>query len=332
MKKVIENWVHIPGIHCGSVTLRDVMTYFGYPWSEAMCFGIGGGLGFYYSVNAHISPTRMIFVRGPEMEPSFFSLAVGPAIWKHAHNDTLETIKSSIDKNTPVIIQTDIYNLAYYNSSTHFPGHIVSVWGYDDTSGAMYVADTQFEGLRSVPYADFLEGMGSKDPANPLDYNYMDIDPGQNVKPLAEIIPVAIRLNASKMLDGVQGVRGESGVGKIREWSLDLPDWKDAPDWKWCARFGYQVIKKRGVAGAGFRWIYRDFLKEAEDIVPGLSSLGLSARMDVIGDKWSDIGALLKTISEKEHPDEGLLRDASARAEELWALELDFYKTAVEKV
>ena len=332
MKKVIENWVHIPGIHCGSVTLRDVMTYFGYPWSEAMCFGIGGGLGFYYSVNDDISPTRMIFVRGPEMEPSFFSLAVGPAIWKHAYNDTLETIKSSIDKDTPVIIQTDIYYLDYYDSSTHFPGHIVSVWGYDDASGAMYVADTQFEGLRSVPYADFLEGMGSKDPANPLDYNYMDIDPGQNVKPLAEIIPVAIRLNASKMLDGVKGVRGESGVGKIREWSLDLPDWKNAPDWKWCARFGYQVIKKRGVAGAGFRWIYRDFLKEAEGIVPGLSSLGLSARMDVIGDKWSDIGALLKAISEKGHPDEGLLRDASARAEELWALELDFYKTAVEKV
>ncbi len=332
MKKVIENWVHIPGTHCGSVTLRDVMTYFGYPWSEAMCFGIGGGLGFYYSVNDDISPTRMIFVRGPEMEPSFFSLAVGPAYWKHAKKDTLETVKRALDKNVPVIIQTDIYNLAYYNSSTHFPGHIVSVWGYDDETGVMYVADTQFEGLHSVPYADFLAGMGSKDPANPLDYNYMDIDPGQNVKPLAEIIPAAIRLNASKMLEGVSGVRGESGVGKIREWSLDLPDWKNAPDWKWCARFGYQVIKKRGVAGAGFRWIYRDFLKEAEGIVPGLGSLGLSARMDVIGDKWSDMGALLKAISEKEHPDEGLLRDASARAEELWALELDFYKTAVEKV
>ncbi|MGH7893005.1 MAG: DUF4872 domain-containing protein, partial [Thermodesulfobacteriota bacterium] len=213
-----------------------------------------------------------------------------------------------------------------------FPGHIVSVWGYDDEEGVMYVADTQFEGLHSVPYADFLEGMGSKDPANPLDYNYMDIDPENKVKPLAEIIPEAIRLNAFKMLEGVKGVRGESGVRMIREWSIDLPSWKDAPDWKWCARFGYQVIKKRGVAGAGFRWIYRDFLKEAEDIVPGLRGLGLPARMDHIGKKWSGIGAMLKEISEKERPDEGLLRDASARADELWALELDFYKTVIEKV
>ncbi len=333
MKKIIDNWVHIPGIHCGSVTLRDVMTYYGYPWSEAMCFGIGAGLGFYYTVKDDISPTRMIFVRGPEMEPAFFSVATaGPVSWKHANNDTLETIKRPLDKDAPVIIQTDIYNLAYYNSSTHFPGHIVSVWGYDDDEGVMYVADTQFEGLRSVPCADFLDGMGSKDPANPLDYNYMDINPDKKVRPLSEIIPVATRLNALKMLEGVKGVRGESGVRMIKEWSNDLPNWKDAPDWKWCARFGYQVIKKRGVAGAGFRWIYRDFLKEAEDIVPRLRGLGLPARMDHIGNKWSGIGAVLKEISEKERPDEGLLRDASARADELWALELDFYKTVIEKV
>ena len=332
MKKIIGNRVHIPGIHCGSVTLRDVMTYYGYPWSEAMCFGIGAGLGFYYSVKEGISPTRMIFVRGPEMEPTFFSVAACPASWKHANKDPLETIKRSIDKDAPVIIQTDIYYLGYYNSSTHFPGHIVSVWGYDDESGVMYVADTQFEGLNPVPYTDFLEGMGSKDPSNPLDYNYMDIDPGNKVKPLAEIIPEAIRLNAFKMLEGVKGVRGESGVRMISEWSIDLPHWKDAPDWKWCARFGYQVIKKRGVAGAGFRWFYRDFLKEAEGIVPRLRELGLSASMDHIGNKWSGIGAVLKDISERGLPDEGLLRDAAARAHELWALELDFYKTVIEKV
>jgi len=332
VKKIIDNWVHIPGIHCGSVTLRDVMTYHGYPWSEAMCFGIGGGLGFYYTVKDDLSPTRMIFVRGPEMEPAFFSLAVGPASWKHASKDTMKTIKRPLDKDVPVIIQTDIYHLGYYNSSTHFPGHIVSVWGYDDDSGVMYVADTQFEGLRSVPYADFLEGMGSKDPSNPLDYNYMDIEPDNNVRPLAEIIPEAIRLNASKMLEGVSGVRGESGVRMIKEWSNDLPSWKDAPDWKWCARFGYQVIEKRGVGGGGFRWIYRDFLREAEDIIPGLRELNLSERMNHIGNKWNEIASLLRDISDKEDPDENLLKNVSDRAEVLWELERDFYMTVLENV
>lgn len=332
MKKLIDNWVHIPGLHCGSVTLRDVMTYYGYLWSESMCFGIGGGLGFYYSVRDDISPTRMIFVRGPGMEPAFFSLALGPASWKHGDDNTLEKIKQSVDGDVPVIIQTDIYYLDYYNSSTHFPGHIVSVWGYDDEKGVMLVADAHFEGLKPVPYGAFKSGMASKDPSNPLDNNYLDIDPNKHVKPLEEIIPEAIRANATKMLDGTKGGRGESGVRMIKLWSEDLPRWKEASDWKWCARFGYQVIKKRGVGGAGFRWIYRDFLKEAEELIPGLGTLKLAAKMDRIGHKWSDAAMILKEISEKEHPDDELLRKASEAAYELWELESDFYTTVIEKV
>ncbi len=332
MKKIIENWVHIPGVHCGSVTLRDVMTYYGYPWSEAMCFGIGGGLGFYYTVRDDLSPTRMIFVRGPEMEPSFFSVALEPVSWKHANKNPLGIIRESVDKGVPVIIQTDIYYLSYYKSSTHFPGHIVSVWGYDDAVRTMYVADTHFEGLQTATYDEILEGMGSKDASNPLDYNYMDIDPDKKVRPLSEIIPEAIRMNALKMLEGTNGARGKSGVGMIKKWSQDLPSWKDAPDWKWCARFGYQVIEKRGVGGGGFRWIYKDFLKEAEGIAPELRELNLSRRMNHIGNKWSEIAAVLKDISEKESPDGNLLRNASEQAEILWELERDFYMTVLENV
>ncbi len=332
MKKLIENWVHIPGLHCGSVTLRDVMTYYGYRWSEPMCFGIGGGLGFYYSVRDDITPTRMIFVRGPGMEPAFFSLAVDPTSWKHGNENTLERIKESVDKDIPVIIQTDIYYLDYYNSSTHFPGHIVSVWGYDDGEGVMLVADAHFEGLRPVPYEAFKSGMASKDPSNPLDNNYIDIDLDKRVRPLEEIIPEAIRSNAKKMLDGTKGGRGESGVRMIKLWSEDLPRWGEAPDWKWCARFGYQVIKKRGVGGAGFRWIYRDFLKEAEELIPRLCALKLSGEMDHIGSKWSETAMMLKGISEKEYPDGELLRKTSEMAYELWELESDFYTTVIEKV
>ena len=331
MKKIIENWVHIPGIHCGSVTLRDVATYRGYPWSEPMCFGIGGGLGFYYTVSEDISPTRMIFMRGPGMEPTFFSLAYRPTIWKHGDGHTIETIKSWIDRDVPVIIQTDIYYLYYYESSTHFPGHIVSVWGYDDENEKMYVADNHFDGLKEVDYKEFVKGMGSKEKSNPLDYNYIEVEP-LSLRGLTELIPDALRENARKMLEGVNGGRGESGVYLIKSWADDLPYWHQAQDWKWCARFGYQVIKKRGVGGAGFRWIYRDFLKEAEEIVPSLESLKLSSDMDLIGEKWSAVAQVLKDISIKDFPDTKLLSEASERALEIWGMEKEFYEKVEREV
>ena len=333
MKRLIENRIHIPGIHCGSVTLRDVMTFYGHPWSEEMCFGIGGGLGFYYTVGEDISPTHMIFMRGPGMETSFFSLVVGKTGWKHAEaGRAVETVKGIIDRGIPAIIQTDIFYLHYYKSSTHFPGHIISVWGYDDGKGVVYVADTQFEGLKTVSYDDLVESMESSAPPNPLHNNYLDMVVPNELRPLSELAPEAIRINARKMLEGVTGGRGESAVRLIKTWADDMPSWKDVRDWKWCARFGYQVIKKRGVGGAGFRWIYRDFLREAEAISPGLSALGLSEKMDGIGETWSEAAEMLKEISEREKPDKALLKKASAIAEEIYELETEYYNYVLEKV
>lgn len=332
MKKIIDNWVHIPGIHCGSVTLRDVMTHYGHKWSEAMCFGIGGGLGFYYTINSDFSPTHMIFVRGPEMETTFFSLIDKKTSWNHAATDVIEMIKSYIDRDTPVIIQTDIFYLEYYNSNTHFPGHIVSVWGYDDEAKTIFVADNHLDSLQKVPYDDFKNGMASKDLSNPLNNNFIDVRLSNSNIDLETLIPEAMRENARKMLYGCSGGRGESGVHKIKAWSEDLPNWKDVEDWKWCCRFGYQVIVKRGVAGAGFRWIYRDFLKEAENIIPIIKELSLAQKMDFIGNKWSDIAMLLKEISEKEAPDINLLGTASKKAYELWELETEFYTIIMEKI
>ncbi len=333
MKKTIQDWVHVPGIHCGSVTLRDVMTYYGYNWSEPMCFGIGGGLGFYYTNRDDISPTRMIFVRGPNMETSFFDNLGIPTEWKHADQNVIDIIRACIDRDIPVIIQTDIYYLAYYNSLTHFPGHVVSVWGYDDEKETVLLADTQFAGLKAVDYTSLKSSMASKDPSNPLDNNFIEVKVGTHpIGQLSEIIPQAIRRNARRMIEGAVGKRGESGVRMIKVMSEDITSWIDLPDWKWSARFGYQVIKKRGVGGAGFRWIYRDFLREAENIVPLLKQLRLSEKMDAIGSKWSSLALLLKRISEGDAPDGSLLCKASKDAYELWELESEFYATVIEKV
>lgn len=321
-------------MHCGSVTLRDVITYHGYNWSEAMCFGIGGGLGFYYTVRDDISPTRMIFVRGPEMEPSFFSLIDRHTSWKHEEDNdrALETVKEWIDRDIPVLVQTDVRYLDYYKSSTNFPGHIVSVWGYDDEAETVFIADTGFEGLQTVSYEKFKEGRASKAAANPLYNNWFEANPEKPIRPLSQIIPEAIRQNAIKMIEGGKGGRGESGVKMIKLWSEDLPNWHEAEDWRWCARFGYQVIKKRGVDGAGFRWLYRDFLRKAEEILPHLKGLDLSGKMNSIGVKWSDMAVVLKGISEREKPDTNLLLTASEKARELWEMEEDFYTTALDKV
>ncbi len=51
-------------------------------------------------------------------------------------------------------------------------------------------------------------------------------------------------------------------------WSFDrlaaeAGSWPEvAEDWQWCARFGYQVIERRGTGGGAFRLMYSRFLEE----------------------------------------------------------------------
>ena len=53
------------------------------------------------------------------------------------------------------------------------------------------------------------------------------------------------------------------GLPALRKFAAEVGDWPtDAPDWKWSARFNYQVIERRGTGGANFRLLYSRFLDE----------------------------------------------------------------------
>ena len=329
MKKILSGWKHIKGVHCGSVAIRDICNYYGHNLSEELCFGLGGGLGFYYSVNESMSPTRSIHVRGPGMEANFFNnFGLEISDWKYEDNNEKAFIgvRNLIDNDIPVLIQTDIYYLDYYNSSTHFPGHIVVVCGYDDEKELFYLADSSFEELQTVSYNCLKNARSSKAEPYPLSNNWLEIDISRRVLDLESAVPAALVRNAKMMYRGHKTLRGLSGVEVIKEWADDLPNWKSTSDWKWCSRYSYQVIGKRGVEGAGFRWFYRDFLEQSLDFCLNIKELGLIERMDRIGQMWFDISSLFKQISESEAPGDKFTQ-VSLKAREIFTVEKKYYST-----
>lgn len=332
MKKIIENWVHYSGIHCGSVAIRDVCRFFGYNFSEELCFGLGAGLGFYYSIDEEMSPSRSIHVRGPVMETNFFNnFGLDIKDWKYEKDNerAFLLLKEYIDLDIPVLIQTDIYYLDYYNSSTHFPGHIVVVCGYDDDEKNFYLSDTSFKDLQTVSYEKMIKSRISKYKPNPLTNNWFEVDLKSKKIDINKSVEKSIYLNAKNMIEGFTTLRGKSSVEIIKEWAEDLPKWKLVKDWKWSARFSYQVISKRGVEGAGFRWIYRDFLKEVSELNIKIKELDLVSMMDQIGGKWFEAADLLRKISECKDPTKMLI-ETSLIANEIYILEKDYYNVVLK--
>lgn len=299
---------HIPGNHCGSTALSDLARFHGLPWSEAMCFGLGSGLGLFYGKIPGMSPTRLVHVRSGGFEEQFFKRIGDHFAWQFGP-DPLETeaqLKAALAAGYPAIVLSNIKYLPYYNTETSFPGHLIAVWGYDDAKQAFSVSDTERPELQTVPYEAMRKARYARN--HPLQHSGHMYAPASLTAPadLDARIQAAIVDNAQKLN---QPNNPMSGLGALNKWLADLDDWQNDKDWQWSARFTYQIIEKRGTGGGGFRKMYGEFLAEAEARLPQLKALGLAAAMRRSASAWTDLALTLKATSENERPEFGGVRN-----------------------
>jgi len=226
--RIVSGFVHRPGAHCGSTALRDLAeSCAGVELSEAICFGLGAGLGFAYMAGPALSPSHGFCGRAPYLEHHFFSHLGVPFAW---HNAPLEweELSSYVDRDVPILALTDLYYLDYYASTVHFGGHAVVVAGYlppgEEAGGApasreygvvqpkgggvtgagqnpqgldgsveegkVLLADTAWPELQQVPYTRFRQAMHSLAPPFPVDGQWTPIPAFQVA---SRILPEAIR-------------------------------------------------------------------------------------------------------------------------------------------
>lgn len=318
MKKIIKGWVHRPGKHCASTALSSISFFYGRNFSEPICLGLGAGLGFYYMKGDLYKPTRALFNRSAGLEGNFFQHLGIDFLWitNPDPDQALAAVQEQVNQGVPILIQTDIFFIDYYKSSTHFNGHVVSIWGYDDEKKVVFVGDTQWEGLQEIPYESLKKARTSNYFPFYLENNYFPARLDGKLNPLEVAIPQALRKQAQDLLPtgdpeypgGVEGM-----ANAIRE----MPAWKDLKDFEWIARFSYQLIERRGTGGGAFRLMYADFLKEAEEILPEMKKYSLAERMRQVAQEWTEVSAILKEVSETKEV--SLLEKAAGELEKVRA-------------
>ena len=122
----------------------------------------------------------------------------------------------------------------------------------------------------------------------------------------------AIARNASQMLEPPLGEF--EGLPALRRFAAELRHWPDeVSDWRWSARFGYQVIERRGTGGGNFRLMYSRFLAEAgrEESTLAAEAAGL----------WTALAGELLAASEAERPDPAAWDAIGDRSESVLATE-----------
>jgi hypothetical protein len=305
---MVPGYRHVPGNHCGSTALRNLLGFHGVEISEEMAFGLGAGACFYYVVLDEHSPSRFTNGRAARLEENFLELTGAPlrlrteadpdASWKLA--------REAIDEGRPVLLLTDLYYLDHYGRSAHFPGHAVVLAGYDEELA--WVSDTAFEDLQTTSLEGLREARHAQQPIFPLEGHAIDVPDGTQLDrdDLLAHAPKAIERAAGRMLEPPLGVF--EGLPALRRFAAEVGDWPEAAeDWQWCARFLYQVIERRGTGGGNFRKMYSRFLEEA-----GYEESAIASEA---AEDWTRVALAARTASEPEQPQSEHWKELSAEAE-----------------
>ena len=317
---ILPGYEHMDGWHCGSTAIRNACRYVGVELSEPICFGLGAGAGFFFLKSDQFSPSRIFNGRSPALVPPFFRHLGLPAEWHASDEFDWPAMRACLDDGRPVILLADIYYLPYYRSATHFPGHVVLLAGYDDAAGLAYLSDTDRHRLQTVPLDALDKAMVSRQPPFLMNHNWLAVRPF-DLPDLRRPLRRALRVNLEQMLDPPGPILG---LPALRQMAADLPSWGGLDDAPWCARFGYQVIERRGTGGGAFRHpMYSQFLRQAEAWLPELGGMDAAGRMAEIGQRWTDLALILKAISEAEAG--GGFEQAGAIATEIAQAEASFW-------
>jgi len=317
----VPGYTHTPGHHCGSTALRNLLAFHGVAdLSEEMAFGLGAGACFYYVAFDQASPTRWFNGRTARLEETFAELtgaALELRIFEPGDGDAWEAARAKVDAGQPVLLLTDLYYLDHYGSSAHFPGHAVVLAGYDDEF--VHLSDTAFEELQTTTRLEDLDkARHSQHPAYPLAGHMFTAGGEIDGERLREAIPAAIERAATAMVE--PEYREYSGLGAVERLAEEAGSWPEATeDWKWCARFGYQVIERRGTGGGAFRLMYSRFLAEA-----GRPEAPLAAEAAA---RWTALAEDFRAASEQDDPDPALWQEIDSAAKKVAEAEKELWSS-----
>lgn len=313
---LVPGYRHVPGNHCGSTALRNLLAFHGLEMSEEMALGLGAGISFYYVALEGSSPSRFTNGRTGRLEDQFVELTGAPLRLETFEDPDAawDAARSAIDSGRPAILITDLYYLDHYGSSAHFPGHAVVLAGYD--SEVAYLSDTAFDELQTTRLEGLAQARHGDHPVFPLAGHMFTVPDGSEVRDLSAAAPAAIARCARGMLEPELG--DFQGLPALRRFAAEVGGWpEEAEDSRWCARFLYQVIERRGTGGGNFRLMYSRFLEEA-----GYEEAALAAEAAAA---WSSLGAAALAASEPEVPVPGLWSNVAGEAalvleteEQLW--------------
>lgn len=286
-----EPFRHRQAAHCESGVMSALVTHGGLPLSEPMTFGLAAALSFAVIPFYKLSGLPLVAYRLP---PGAIIRGVRKRLGIRMRRLTFRTpergmdaLDRALDDGRAVGLQTSVYWLPYFPEDMrfHFNAHNLIVYGRDGDD--YLVSDPVFEEAVRCDRASLMKARFAKGAlaARGLMYYTERVPPG--VDPV-RAIPAAIRANDRMMARSpipFVGLRGMRRLGR----SLVALSRNPRKSRDYLPRFLGHIVRMQeeiGTGGAGFRFMYGAFLREAATRLDSAPLKDASDAMTEAGDTW----------------------------------------------
>jgi hypothetical protein len=186
----------------------------------------------------------------------------------------------------------DCQKLDYLKTRASMPLHVIVATGYDDTHAL--IADNDRETIQRCSHASLRAARSASGFPLPAMNVTFEIDWPATIPPLASMIAPALR-DTVRWMHAPHGAPAAIfgaetfGLAALDRFEQELTAWRAGPP-REAAMLLWIAIEKGGTGGGLFRRLFRDFLGEANALVPSPALAAAHAHYAALAEDWTSVG------------------------------------------
>jgi hypothetical protein len=319
---------HSMAAHCESGTITNLVNHHGLKISEPLVFGIASGIFFGY-MKTPMRDFPVVFSRiRPVKILENFTKRTGITFKTQKFSDpdkAEEELDRLLEQNQPVGLQVDFFYMDFFPPwhRVHINVHYIVVIGKE---GDHYIVSDCYHPTLAKLHRDSLrKGRFAKGSMAPKGLMFYPVHVPVEIH-VEKGIRQGLKSTVFNMLKipipflGVKGIK--RFADKIAEWP------KYAKDTEHLAHNIFLIttmLEDQGTGGAGFRYIYASFLREAATILDKSVFNEYAKRMMDIGDDWRNISLFASRIAKRREFGTDKLKEMGNMIRENAELEYSFF-------
>lgn len=266
-KDIVIDYKHRQAGHCESGATSNLMHFYGYEMTEPMAFGVGSGLYFSYLPFLKLQFAPMMSFRhfpNTVFHRSMKNLGCDYTVIKKFKDkkESMDALDRNLEKGIPTGLQVGVFNLTFFPPEyrMHYNMHNMVVYGKKD--GMYLISDTVLEDPQVLSYDDLVRVRWAAGAFAPKGKMYWVNSIPKEID-LKTGIDKGIKKTVHEMIKIPFWLIGVKGM---RILAKDIKKWPKKHGKQKASFYLGQVIRMAedfGTGGAGFRFLFGNFLLEA---------------------------------------------------------------------